>query len=101
MDSQGIMKKAFYIGSLCGGIMGVVIALSMDLLLGGAVGSGWREAVAHDLGALFGRTFDQNSFFVLSLVFVIVGLIGAFGAFMGGICAVMVTRLLSFLTKEQ
>lgn len=81
--------------------MGVVIALSMDLLLGGAVGSGWREAVAHDFGALFGRTFDLNSFFVLSVVFVIIGFIAAFGALVGGICAVMVARLLSFLTKEH
>lgn len=93
------MKKGFYIGSLCGGILGVIIALSMDLVLGGALGSGWREAVAHDLGALTGRTFGINSALVLLGVAIVVGLIAAFGALVGGIFGVMLARLFAFLTK--
>jgi len=94
------MKKAFYIGCVAGGIFGVAVALSMDLLLGGAVGGGWREAVAHDLGALFGRTFEENSFAVIAGVIVVVGFIGFFGALAGGIFGVMTARFLSFLTKS-
>ena len=93
------MKKGFYIGSLCGGILGVIIALSMDLVLGGALGSGWREAVAHDLEALTGKTFGINSVVVLLGVALVVGFIGAFGALVGGIFGVMLARLFSFLTK--
>ncbi|HUO78414.1 MAG TPA: hypothetical protein VMU21_12650 [Thermodesulfovibrionales bacterium] len=93
------MKKGFYIGSLCGGILGVIVALSMDLVLGGALGSGWREAVAHDLGALTGKTFGINSVVVLAGVAIVVGIIGAFGALVGGIFGVMLARLFSFLTK--
>jgi hypothetical protein len=93
------VKKGFYIGSLCGGILGVIIALSMDLVLGGALGSGWREAVAHDLGALTGKTFGINSVVVLVGVAIVVGIIGAFGALVGGIFGVMLARLFSFLTK--
>ena len=93
------MKKGFYIGSLCGGLLGVIIALSMDLVLGGALGSGWREAVAHDLQALTGKTFGINSVVVLMGVAIVVGLIGAFGALVGGIFGVMLARLFSFLTK--
>ena len=93
------MKKGFYIGSLCGGILGVVIALSMDLVLGGALGSGWREAVAHDLGVLTGKTFGMNSAVVLLGAAVVIGLIGVFGALVGGVFGVMLARLFSFLTK--
>lgn len=93
------MKKGFYIGSLCGGVLGVIIALSMDLVLGGALGSGWREAVAHDLGALTGTTFGINSVVVLLGVVILVGIIGVFGALVGGIFGVMLARLFSFLTK--
>jgi len=93
------VKKGFYIGSLCGGILGVIIALSMDLVLGGALGSGWREAVAHDLEALTGKTFGINSVVVLLGVALVVGFIGAFGALVGGIFGVMLARLFSFLTK--
>jgi len=93
------VKKGFYIGSLCGGILGVIVALSMDLVLGGALGSGWREAVAHDLAALTGKTFGINSVVVLLGVAIVVGIIGAFGALVGGIFGVMLARLFSFLTK--
>lgn len=95
------MKRGFCIGSVLGGLLGVIISLSMDYFLGGALGSGWRDAVAHDLGALLGRTFDRNSFAVLAGVFVVIGIIGAFGAFIGGVFGIMVARLLSFLTREQ
>jgi hypothetical protein len=95
------MRKAFFIGCIVGGLMGVGIALGMDLLLGGALGSDWRDAVAHDLGALFGRPFDKNSFVVITGVVIVIGFIAAFGAFVGGIFSVMVTRLLSFLTKDH
>lgn len=77
------------------------MSLGMDLILGNALGGGWREAVAHDLGALTGATFGNNSFVVLAGVVLIVGFIAALGAFIGGIFGVMLSRLLSFLTKEQ
>jgi hypothetical protein len=73
----------------------------MDVVLGGALGGGWREAVAHDLGAIFGRSFDNNSFVVLLGVIMVIGFVAAFGALVGGIFGVMVTRLFSFLIKEQ
>lgn len=95
------MKKGFFIGAVCGGVLGVIICLSMDLVLGEALGGGWREAVAHDLGAIFGSTFDRNSFVVLFGVVVVIGFVAAFGALVGGVFGVMVTRLLSFLTKEE
>jgi hypothetical protein len=95
------LKRGFYIGSLFGGLLGVVIALSMDLLLGGSLGGGWREAVAHDLKALTGITFGMNSLVVLLGVVAAVGFIGAFGALIGGIFGVMVARLFGFLTKEE
>ncbi len=95
------MKRGFYIGAIFGGLLGLVISLSMDLILGNALGGGWREAVAHDLGALTGRTFGENSFFVWVGAALIVGFIAAFGAFIGGVFGVMVSRLFSFLIKEQ
>ncbi len=82
-------------------MLGVIISLSMDLILGDALGGGWREAVAHDLGALFGRPFGPNSFPVITGVVLVIGFIAVFGALAGGIFGVMVTRLFSFLTKDQ
>ncbi len=95
------MKRGFYIGAIFGGVLGLAISFSMDLILGNALGGGWREAVAHDLGALTGKTFGENSFLVWLGAVLIVGFIATFGAFIGGVFGVMVSRLFSFLIKEQ
>lgn len=94
------MKKAFYVGAVLGALLGVIVALGMDLLLGNAVGSGWSEAVANDLARLFGTPFPHSHPCVLVGVVIAVGIISAFGAFIGGVCCVMVARLFTMLTRE-
>ncbi|MCL4491271.1 MAG: hypothetical protein M1510_05105 [Nitrospirae bacterium] len=95
------MKKAFYIGLIAGGILGIAVALSMDILLGKSLGGGWSEAVAHDLNSLFKTSLSQTNIIVIAGVAVVVGIIGAFGAIVGGIFSVMIARLFAMLTKEK
>lgn len=94
------MKKAFYIGLIAGGLLGIAVALSMDMLLGASLGSGWRESVAHDLSGLFKTTFSENHPLVIIGTIIVIGIIGAFGALVGGIFSVMIARLFRMLTKE-
>ncbi len=95
------MKKAFYIGAVAGGLLGIVISLSMDLLLGNALGGGWSEAVAHDLNNLFRTNLPQTHVLVILGVFVVISIIAAFGSFIGGVFSVMIARLFIMLTKER
>ncbi|MBF0559039.1 MAG: hypothetical protein HQL08_09695 [Nitrospirae bacterium] len=95
------MKKTFYIGAVAGGILGIVISLSMDLLLGKTLGGGWTEAVAHDLNGLFRMNLPQHHVIVIMGAFVVIGIIAAFGSFIGGVFSVMIARLLHMLTKEK
>ncbi|MBT9537172.1 MAG: hypothetical protein AAB283_05620 [Planctomycetota bacterium] len=95
------MKKAFSIGIVGGGILGIVVALSMDLLLGKSLGGGWSEAVANDLNSLFKTNLSSDSFIVIIGVIIVVGIIGAFGAFIGGIFSVMLAGFFKALTKEE
>lgn len=95
------MKKAFSIGVIVGGILGIVVALSMDLLLGKSLGGGWSKAVANDLNSIFKTNLPTGSFIVIIGVIIVVGIIGAFGAFIGGIFSVMLARLFKALTKEE
>ena len=94
------MKKAFYVGAVLGGILGVIVALSMDMLLGESIGGGWSSAVAHDLNQLFKSNLSNNHVIVIVGVIIVVGLIGLFGSFVGGVFFVMVSRLFKMLTKE-
>ncbi len=95
------MKKAFYIGVIIGGISGITVALSMDLLLGSTLGGGWGVAVANDLNRLFNANFSPDDFIVIIGIIVVVGIIGAFGAFIGGFFGVIIGRLFSMLAKED
>ncbi|MFO0752525.1 MAG: hypothetical protein U0411_04285 [Thermodesulfovibrionales bacterium] len=95
------MKKALVIGMIAGGMLGIVVAVSMDLLLGKTLGGGWSESVAHDLNRLFNATLAPDSPIVLAGVFLVIAIIAAFGAFIGGIFSVMIARLFSLLTREK
>jgi len=95
------VKKAFYIGAVAGGLLGIIISLSMDLLLGQALGGGWSEAVAHDLNNLFRTNLPQTHVLVILGVIVVIGIIAAFGAFIGGVFSLMVARLFIMLTKGK
>lgn len=95
------MKKVFYIGLIVGGILGIVIALSMDLVIGKSMGGGWSEAVANDINRLFHANLPQNHIVVLLGVVIVLCIIGAFGAFIGGVSFIMVARLIMSLAKEK
>ncbi len=95
------MKKAFCIGALAGGALGVVVALTMDMLLGQNPGGGWSEAVASDLNHLFKTNFSTHHVIVIIGVVLVVGCIGAFGAFAGGTFTVLIAKLFEALTKEK
>jgi uncharacterized membrane protein len=94
------VKRAFYIGVILGGILGIAVALSMDLILGKSLGGGWSEAVANDLNRLFKTDLPPDNFIVIIGVIIAVSIIGAFGAFIGGIFSVMIARLFRALTKN-
>jgi len=95
------VKKVFYIGLAAGGILGIVIALSMDIVIGKSLGGGWSEAVANDINKLFHANLPQNHIVVMVGVLVVLGIIGAFGALIGGISFITVARLIMSLAKEK
>lgn len=93
------MKKAFYVGAIFGGVLGIVVALSMDILLGQSIGSGWSGAVAHDLNHLFKTNLSNHHFIVILGVLVVISFIGLFGSVIGGVFFVMAARLFRMLAK--
>jgi Fe2+ transport system protein B len=95
------VRKAFYIGIITGFILGVAVALSMDLLLGKSLGGGWTEAVANDLNHLFNSNLSTSHLLVIIGVVIVIGIIGAFGSLIGGVSFVMIAYLFKSLTKER
>lgn len=95
------MKKAFYVGVIAGGLFGIIIALSMDLVLGETLGGGWRKAVANDLNKLFNSNLSENNIIVLIGVVISIGIIGLFGSIIGGIFSVMIARIFLVLSRGR
>lgn len=95
------MKKIFYIGCIAGALLGIAVSLSMDLLLGKSLGGGWSEAMARDLNALFHSNMSPGHIVVIIGVALVIGIISAFGAIIGGIFSVMIARLFRMLTGER
>lgn len=95
------MKKYVRIGAAVGGILGIVIAVGMDALLGQGPGGGWGPAVAHDLNLLFKSELSAGNPLVLIGVVLIIALFGVIGAVAGGIFTAAVFRFFRALTGEE
>ena len=95
------MKKAFYVGAIFGGVLGIVVALSMDILLGQSIGGGWSEAVAHDLNYLFKTNLSNHHFIVILGVLVVISFIGLFGSVIGGGVFFMGGRFFLMVLEEN
>ncbi len=88
------------LGAACGGLVGLAIALGMDLLLSEAAGSSWREAVARDLNALLNTRIAADSTPALLGAALMVLSIVAVGAGAGVVFVRIVRRFFRILLSE-
>lgn len=95
------MRKAFRVGAIVGGMLGVVVTLGMDIILGQKSGEGWSMAVANDLNRLLNAHFSTNNIIVIIGVLLIIGIIASIGALVGGFFSTLIARLFEVLTKED
>ncbi len=94
------MNRWDSVGAACGGLIGLAIALGMDLLLGEAAGSSWREAVARDLNSLFNAQISADSAPALLGAALAVLSIAAIGAGAGVVFVRIVRRFFRILLSE-
>lgn len=95
------MKKAFKTGMIVGAVLGLLVSLSMDFVMGPSLGGSWNETVANDMNRLFNTSFSTTHIAVFAGVVIVIALISGFGAVMGGICGVIVVKAFSMLTGEK
>ena len=93
-------KKYLYSGAIIGGIISITISLLMDSFYADSFQGTWRDAIAKDLNTLFSLGVTPNSIIVyIGFVFVL-GLLTAFGAFMGFIFSFFLYKFFSFLGSK-
>lgn len=95
------MNKPFKIGALLGGGLGLVIAIGMDLIMGGTItNGGWADAVAKDLNLLFNSNYENTDLIVIFCVFLVIGFMVIISALLGGALASLLSAFFDFMTKK-
>lgn len=94
-EVRKIVKASIISGFNLGGVIGLVVALMLDLVSGNALGGGWYEAVYHDVGLVFGPQWAAKKWVVYSCIIAVVGFIGFLGALMGAALGAIVGKILS------
>lgn len=96
------MKKSFKIGALIGGGVGISIALSMDLIMGGTIGNGgWFQAVANDLNLLLKANYKQSDLIVIIGAIIVITIFVAISALIGGIFFNLISSFFDLMTKRR
>jgi hypothetical protein len=93
------LKKAIIIGALCGALVSLASAISMDYVFSDSLQGTWRDAAVTDVTKMFGPAYGQNYFFVSLVLVVVMGFLAASGAFFGVIGGVIVHRFFKLLLK--
>lgn len=101
MDDPGKAKKYVIIGAVIGGIISLVISLLMDTMYADSFQGTWREAIAKDLNTFFSLGVSPKSIVVNIFFVIVLGVLSAFGAFLGFIFSFFLYKFFSFLTSKS
>ena len=100
MDDPRKAKKFLLIGAIIGGIISLAISLLMDMMFADSLQGTWRDAIATDLNTFFSIGVSKNSILVNIMFAVVLGILSAFGAFLGFIFSFFLYKFFSFLSNK-
>ena len=100
MDDRRKAKRFLVAGAIAGGLLALVVSLLMDTLFQGTPQGTWRDAIAKDLNTFFHIGTSAGSFIVTLVFIVVMGILTAFGAFMGFIFSFILYRFFKLLGSK-
>jgi len=99
MEDRKKAKKLLLAGAIAGGLLSLTISLLMDVLYSDIQGT-WRDAIAKDLNTFFHFGISPDNLFVYIVFIFVLGILTAFGAFLGFIFSFFIYRFFSFLNSK-
>jgi hypothetical protein len=100
MEDKRKAKRYLLAGAIIGGILSLLTTLLMDTFYADAFQGTWRDAIANDINSLFSYNVAPESIIVSIFFILVLGLLAAFGAFLGFIFSFFLYIFFSFLTGE-
>lgn len=99
MEDRKKAKKFLLAGAIAGGLLSLTITLLMDVIYSDIQGT-WRDAIAKDLNNFFHLGVSPRNLIVYIVFVFVLGLLTAFGAFLGFIFSFFIYRFFSFLNSK-
>ena len=100
MEDNRKAKKSLLFGAIIGGIISLSISILMDTLYADSFQGTWRDAISKDLYTFFSLQVSPKSLIVNIVFIFVLGILTAFGAFMGFIFSFFLYRFFSFLGSK-
>lgn len=100
MEEQRKAKKFLYCGAVSGGLLSLAVSLMMDFMYADTMQGTWREAIAKDLNSFFSLGVKSDSIITFLIFFLVLGVLTAFGAFMGFIFSFFLYRFFGYLGRS-
>ena len=97
--SDRSFRHSVIIGAVVGAVITLSAALTMDLVLSSSLQGTWRDAATKDVTRMFGPACGQSWFAVTVVLVIVMGFLAAFGAVLGVIAAVIISRFFRVLLK--
>jgi hypothetical protein len=97
MEDQRRAKKFLLAGAIVGGILSVAVSLLMDTIYADALQGTWRDAIAKDLNTFLSLGVSSGSIIVIIAFVFVLGILAAFGAFLGFIFSFFLYKFFGFL----
>jgi hypothetical protein len=101
MRDPGKAKKILLSGAVIGGIISLAITLLMDSMYADSFQGTWRDAIAKDLNTFLSLGVTSKSILVNIFFIIVLGILTAFGAFLGFIFSFFLYKFFSLLTDKS
>ncbi len=94
-------KRFLLCGAVSGGILSLAVSLLMDSVFADSLQGTWRDAIAKDLNTFFSLGVSSGNICVYIVFVLVLGILTAFGAFMGFIFSFFLYKFFEFLGEER
>ncbi len=100
MEDRRKAKRFLLFGAILGGLFSLAISILMDVQFADALKGTWRDAIAKDLNTCFSLGVNAHSIIVYIVFLIVLGILIAFGAFMGFIFSFFLYKFFSFISSD-
>jgi hypothetical protein len=96
-----VVKSLIIAGCIFGAVTGLAVSLSIDFMMGDALGGGWYESVKHDIDLWFGPVWAAKDWVIYISIVILIGVIGIIGGLIGSVFGAIAGKFFSLMSNPE